>query len=146
MSLMETRIADPEAVKAEWLKSLDALVSLVKHWVEAVGWQTRLTTKLVTDPDLGRYEVPLMLMERGGVEVVLSPLARTEPGAVGVVDLNLMPTYDDIASLEYDGDSWSIRLASPLNSTSSRPASGLQRHPLDRNAMNRILDAVATHA
>lgn len=146
MSTIEPRIKDPEADKAEWLERLSALISLVKGWVEASNWRTRQTTKPVTETGLGRYDVPLLLMEREGVEVVLSPLARTSPRTDGVVDLYLMPAYDDVASLYLENQRWRIRSAIPLDATTSRPPSEAKRLPLDEAALNRILDATAGHA
>ncbi len=146
MSIVESRIADSEAMKAEWLDRLGDLVSLVKGYVEASGWRTRQDTKPVTEPGLGRYEVPLLLMERAEVEVVLSPVARTVPGAGGVVDLYLMPAYDDVVSLDFEGDRWFIHYALPPESTVPRFVIEAERLPLDEGTINRVLDAVADHA
>jgi hypothetical protein len=146
MSLAGERIDDPEAVKAEWLDRLAALFSLVKGWVEGSGWRTREVTKPVTEPGLGRYEVLLLIMERDEVEIVVSPVARTFPGASGVVDLSLMPAYDDVASLCFEGGQWVIRHAYPPDPMASSSAIEAECLPLDEVALNRVLDAVAAHA
>ena len=146
MSTAEPRVEGLEAARAEWLDRLGALVSLVKGWVEASGWQTREVTKPVTEPGLGRYEVPLLLMTRAEVEVVLSPVARTDPGAVGVVDLYLMPAYDDVVGLDFEGDRWFIRDAFPPDPTAPRSVIETERLPLDEGTINRVLDAVAARA
>lgn len=146
MSMAEPRIDDPEAEKAEWLDRLSALVSLVKGWVEASGWRTRQVIKPVTEPGLGRYEVPLLLMKRREVEVVLSPVARTAPGAGGVVDLYLMPAYDDVVSLYFEGGQWFIHYAFPPDPTAPRSVIETERLPLGGGTINRVLDAVAAHA
>lgn len=146
MSTIEPGIKNAEADKVEWLGRLNALVSLIKGWVEASGWRTRQTTKPVTEAGLGRYEAPLLLMERGGVEVVLSPLARVSPGVDGVVDLYLMPAYDDVASLHFENGRWRVRSAIALDATTSRPSNEAKQLPLGEAAINRILDATAGHA
>ena len=143
MSIAELRIEDPEAMKAEWLDRLNPLVALVKSWGEASGWRTRQVTKPVAEPGLGRYEVPVLLMERGQVEVVLSPVARTAPGTGGVVDLYLMPAYDDVVSFYFEGDRWFIHHAFPPDPTAPRSVIEAERLPLDEGTINRVLNAVA---
>src|SRR5947209_2939828 len=99
----ETRpqVDDPEAVRAEWLDRLGALAAQVKVWAERSRWRTRLVSKPTRDPVLGRYEVPLLLMERDAVEVALNPVSRFVPGADGAVDLYGVPAYDEFASLYF---------------------------------------------
>ena len=92
-------IDNPEAVKAEWLGRLNALVGEVEGWARASGWRTRRIDKTVNERRLGTYRVPVLLMEKDTVEVVLNPVARFVPGADGAVDLYVAPAYDDIASL-----------------------------------------------
>jgi hypothetical protein len=47
----------------------------------------------------------------------VEPIGRSAPGAEGVVDLYLMPAYDDIASLFlYDG-SWNLHYMFPGDPT-----------------------------
>jgi hypothetical protein len=142
MSIAEPRIKDPEAVKAEWLERLNALVSLIKGWVEASGWRTRQTAKTVTEPALGRYEVPLLIMERGEIEVILAPLTRVRPEADGTVDLYLMPGYDDLATIESADGGWIIRDTFPLDRTVPPPVFGGERLPPGEDAINRVLDAI----
>ena len=146
MSLAELWTEDPEAVRAECLDRLDALISLVKNWVEASGWRTRRVTKPVTEPGLGRHEVPLLLIERGEVGVALSPLARIDPRGDGVVDLYLMPAYDDVVSLHFEGGGWFISDAFPTDPTAPRLVIENERLSLNEGTMNRVLDAVAAHA
>lgn len=146
MSTTKPRIENPETEKIEWLNRLNDLILLVEGWVEESGWRTRRTVKPVTEAGLGRYEAPLLLMERGGVEVVLSPIARTSPESDRVVDLYLMPGYDDVASLHLEGGRWRVRQAAPPEPAAIRPMIEGEHRLLDQAAMNRILEAVAAHA
>ncbi len=48
---------------------------------------------------------PALLMQEGpSAGLILEPIARSAPGADGVVDLYLLPAYDDIASLYFYND------------------------------------------
>lgn len=46
-------------------------------------------------------------------KVLLEPIARSSPGADGLVDLYLLPAYDDIASLYYYDDKWHLHYMFP---------------------------------
>jgi hypothetical protein len=145
MSIAEERVGDPEAGKAEWLDQLNDLLALVEGWSEASGWRTRRTTKPVTEPGLGRYDVPLLLVERGDVEFVFSPLARTGSAAGGVVDLYRMPGYDDVVRLAYEGGRWYFRSFDHPESTARRFVIPVPI-ALDGHTMRFFLDAAATDA
>ncbi len=80
---------------------LAALIDDVESWVKALDWSTRRIEKPMEDSQIGRYKAPSLLMQEGTDRVLLEPVARSAPGAEGVVDLYLMPAYDDIASLTF---------------------------------------------
>ena len=40
--------------------------------------------------------------------MLLEPVSRSSPGADGVVDLYLLPAYDDIASIYYYNNHWNL--------------------------------------
>ena len=85
----------------EWLRRLRDLLAQVKGWAEGSHWRTREIEKSMRDSVLGQYKAPAMLMQRDTVEVILDPVGRFAPGTDGVVDLYLLPAYDDIASLYF---------------------------------------------
>jgi hypothetical protein len=51
------------------------------------------------DAEASTYHAPALLLQQETVRILLGPLARSAPGADGVVDLYLLLAYDDIASL-----------------------------------------------
>src|SRR6185312_6531632 len=106
------RVDDHEIVRTEWLERLNALTSQVKVWAEKSRWRTRVVSKPTRDSVLGRYEVPLLLMERDGVEVALNPVSRFVLGADGAVDLYVVPAYDEVASLYFVDGQWTLHYAS----------------------------------
>jgi hypothetical protein len=145
-SMPESSIANPEAVKAEWLDRLERLVADVKGWAEADGWRTRVYRKPMNeDPALGRYEAPRLVMERerDGVVVALNPVARFVPGADGGVDLYLMPGYDDIASLYYEGGRWHVHYARRSDLAGTQLADQIESLPYSEETIRRILDSMA---
>ncbi len=98
----------PDAIRNDWLACLSDLVRTIKSWAERYGWKTREITKSMKDSFLGEYRAPALLMQRETVEVILNPVSRFVPGADGAVDLYLLPTYDDIASLYLIAGEWKL--------------------------------------
>jgi len=142
----ETRIDDPELVKAEWLRRLDDLVEIVRGWAERAGWRTRRIVKSVSERRLGRYEVPVLLMEKDTVEVVLNPVARLVPGAEGAVDLYLSPAYDDIAALYLEGGRWVVHYAETPDPDAAESRAEFSPRPFEEATIRAILDGMATDA
>jgi len=136
-----SQVDAPEAVRAEWLECLNALASQVKGWAEKSRWRTRVVSKPTRDPVLGRYDVPLLLMERDGVEIALNPVSRFVPGADGAVDLYVVPAYDEVASLYYDDDRWTLHYV--FREAEAAGIHEAEAMLLSERAMTRVLDAMA---
>ena len=94
------------AVLEEWLDRLTGLVDLVEGWVKDRGWATRRISKRMEDSRLGDYRAPALIMQRDLVQIALEPIGRFAPRCDGVVDLYLMPEFDDIATLYYADNRW----------------------------------------
>jgi hypothetical protein len=133
---------EPAEQRAEWLNRLSDLVKSVKDWAEALDWSTRRITKKMKDSRLGPYEAPALIMQKETVRVLLDPIARFVPGGGGVVDLYLMPAYDDIASLLYVDGVWRLRYA--FSAAAVRDSD--EFIPLTREAFAKVLDVMAAHA
>ena len=145
MPELETQVDDPAAILARWQDRLKVLIREVDGWVKKAGWRTRTIEKPINDRKLGRHTVPVLLMERDAVEVALNPVSPLVPDAEGAIDLYLVPAYDDIASLYLEHGRWVIYYtfsADPAQARSIEPE-GL---PLSEEAINRVLDAIASHA
>jgi hypothetical protein len=131
--------------RAEWLKILADLTSQVKSWAEELDWSTRQIPKKMKDSRLGVYEAPALLMQKETTRVLLDPVARFAPGADGVVDLYLMPAYDDIASLYLVNGEWRVHymFAGARAGATIRPADSC---PLSKDAIGRFLNEMSSHA
>ena len=117
------RVDDPVKERDDWIKLLDDLVKTVEEWVRPEQWATRVIPKAMQDSALGNYEAPALLMQREVARVLLEPITRFAPGTQGVVDLYLMPAYDDIARLHRDSGEWKIRCFSWRDEASARSRS-----------------------
>ena len=141
----ELQVSDLDATRVEWLTRLNDLITLVKGWAEGADWSIRVIEKSMRDSVLGPYKAPALLMQRETVKVLLDPVGRFAPGTEGVVDLYLMPGYDDIARLFYRDGGWTLRYAfRPSHSTAK--VNRAESMSLEEASWNRVLNEIAGHA
>lgn len=113
VNIPKNPIADWEEVRDEWLDRLHELVSSVEMWAQESGWASRRIEKNIEDSPIGKYKAPALLLQEGTARVLLEPITRFAPGVEGVVDLYLMPAYDDIASLYLVNGAWRLHYMFP---------------------------------
>jgi hypothetical protein len=134
-----------ENLREEWLDRLSKLVSLVQSFAHDLDWSTRAIEKSMEDAQIGAYTAPALILQFETVRVLLDPIARSAPGAEGVVDLYLMPAYDDIASLYFEDGVWRLHYmfpdASPVNTIREAAA-----EPLSKESLAKVLEEMRRHA
>jgi len=91
-----------------WVGQVEKLVAQVERWGQELGWYTRRIDKRLDDSYVGKHRLPALLMQEGTFRVLLEPVGRSAPGAEGIVDLYLLPAYDDIARLYFSGGQWNV--------------------------------------
>jgi len=123
-----------------------ALVDQVREWVEPHEWVTKACAKKMRDVDNQVYVIPALLLQKGPLRVLLDPVAYDVPGAEGVVDLYLMPTYDDLASLYFEDGGWRIHYAFPPDPMETHSVIETKVLPLTEETVNEVLDSIAAHA
>jgi hypothetical protein len=141
----DDRIDDSRSQRDQWLSVLSDLTSNVKSWAEDLDWSTRQIAKKMKDSRLGDYEAPALLMQKETTRVLLDPIARFAPGTDGVVDLYLMPAYDDIASLYLVDGQWRLHYmfaGTPTVATIKQAES----RPLSKETIGLVLNEMSMHA
>jgi hypothetical protein len=96
---LEQEAAQRLSARIAWLGLLSDLVNAVEGLTSDLGWATQRVPKKVKDAEIGEYQTCALLMQQGTTRVLLEPVGRGGPASEGVVDLYLVPAYDDIASL-----------------------------------------------
>lgn len=141
----ESPRSDAELLKNSWLERLRSLVDSVETWARALDWSTRRIEKKMEDTEIGVYRAPALIMQKETTRVLLEPVARSTLGADGVVDLYLMPAYDDIASLYYFDGEWKLHYMFPA---SKNAASIDQTESLEftKESFNRVLEEMIQNA
>jgi hypothetical protein len=140
---IEAEIAVRMKDRRLWIDRVTDLVSQVEHWATELGWATRRLRKRVDDSWIGKHDVPALLMQEDICKVMLEPVARSIAGTEGVVDLYLMPAYDDIASLYYHGDRWYLQHVSSGDRAAVRESEAV---PLSKMTLEQVLAELTKHA
>ena len=90
--------------------------------MSAVQLTTRRIEKRLDDSGVGTHKVPALLLQEDTVRVLLEPVSRRAPGAEGVVDLYLMPAFDDIATLYFYDGGWQLHYMFPASPIVAKPS------------------------
>jgi hypothetical protein len=144
---------DPEAAQAdfdqdvrarikalrEWIGRLTPLVTSVRGWAEELGWATRNVDKPMKEAEIGDFPAPGLLLQRDMTRVGLDPIGSATPGTGGVVELYLLPAYDDIASLYYYDDRWNLHYMKQEKSSAANIWDA-ESKPLTKKALQDVLE------
>ncbi len=142
---IEQEVLERMNARREWVSRVSELVDLVEQWARDLGWATRRITKRLDDPYVGKHEVPALLMQEDTTRVLLEPVGRSAAGVEGVVDLYLMPAYDDIASLYYSGGAWSLHYLFTGAPSVARMRDAPAK-PLSKESLQKVLAEMKQHA
>jgi hypothetical protein len=127
------------AKRLEWLDRLSRLLDTVEGWAQALGWSTKRVRKELKDSEIGAYQTRALLLQEGTTRVLFEPVGRSSPDSEGVVDLYLLPAYDDIATLYYYDDRWNLHYVAP-----GTPVVGNIREadskPLSKTSLRKVLE------
>lgn len=119
---LEDDIRDRIPVWEEWRARVNALVDQLEQWARDHGWATKRVPKTLSDKKIGEHKVTALLMQQDTIRALLEPVSRTAAGVSGLVDLYLMPGYDDVANLYYQDGVWRIQydLSKQANHSASK--------------------------
>ena len=130
--------------RTAWIQRVSDLVQTVEKWAKELGWSTKQIERKIEDNRLGTHKAAGLVMQEDAVRVLLEPISATAPGADGLVDLYLMPGYDDIASLYHDQRGWHAHYVFPTQQAASFREG--EARPLTREALSAILEEMKKNA
>lgn len=128
-----------------WRARVNELVEQVSAWIDPNEWVTKPYPKKMRDADGTIFEVPSLVLQRSPTRLILDPIAYDVPGAEGLVNLYLMPTYDDTASLYLINGRWQVhsRFSNQTTTTDVKQAEVIE---LSAETVKQVLDEIAAHA
>ena len=142
---MEEIARERAAERVAWIQPVSDLVKCVEGWAKDLGWSTRRIDKKIEDGRLGNPKAAGLVMQDDTVRILLEPVSASAPGADGLVDLYLMPGYDDIASLYHREDGWHVQYVFPAQNAVAGIKEGESR-PLSKKTLRAVLDEMKKHA
>ena len=125
---------------------VEGLVKEVAACAEPHEWATKRYAKRMRNGNGEVFEIPALFLQKGPVRILLDPVAYDVPGAEAVVDLYLMPAYDDLASLYFQNDNWTIHYAFPPSPMQTHSVIETKALPFSEATLNQVLDSIAEHA
>jgi len=143
-SEIENEISVRMQARAKWMNRVRQLVQEVSQWAANLGWSTRQLEKSLDDAGVGTHRIPALLMQAETVRVLLEPIGRSSPTTEGIVDLYLMPGYDDIASIYYYNDRWNLHYVFDDGDLAS--VEEIEGSPLSQESLERVLTEMRQHA
>ncbi|MBV8193214.1 MAG: hypothetical protein JO339_38755 [Alphaproteobacteria bacterium] len=137
--------ADKAQLLDAWLGRLGELLGQVDAWAKESDWSTRRIEKRLEDSRVGPYKAPALVLQKDTVRALLEPVARSAPGAEGVVEFYLMPAYDDVASLYYYDGGWQLHYTFPAHDAAGTAQEATAR-PLSKDALGVVLAEMMKNA
>lgn len=131
--------------RAAWIQRVSDLVEAVESWARDFGWSTKRIDKKIDDNRLGYHKAAGLVMQHDTVRLLLEPISASAPGSDGLVDLCLMPGYDDIASLYHQEGGWLVYYVFPTKEAVAGIKEGETR-PLSKKTLGVVLDEMKKHA
>ena len=142
---MATVSDSTNSVRDLWLGRLDELLRSVASWAKGLGWESRAIKKRMEDKEIGSYEAPALVLQQDAIRVMVEPIARTAEGAEGVVDIYLMPAYDDIASMYFLDGVWQLHYMFP-DAPTVPTIRDAESCPLTKETLANVFDAMKCQA
>jgi hypothetical protein len=136
---------DGEILRERWLERLSGLVETLENWAQELDWSTRKIQMKMKDSQIGTYEAPALIFQKEKTRALLEPIARSAPGTEGVVDLYVMPAFDDIATLYFYDGGWQLHYMLP-GSPIAAAIEGAGHRPLSKETFQEVLEAMVIHA
>jgi hypothetical protein len=96
------------------------------------------------DPVLGEYQAPALRMQEDFAHILLEPIAPSLPGYAGLVDLYLMPAYDDIAHVYFKKGRWRLRYLF-AGGKSVMGVADAEERPLTREVLRDVMSEMVQH-
>jgi hypothetical protein len=89
--------------REEWVAEVDRRLTEAEGWCANRGWLARKKPRPVKDHFLGAYEAPQLDISAFDNHFLLAPVARFAPGASGLLELALLPSYESVMVVRSDG-------------------------------------------
>lgn len=142
---LEQIARDRLSERAAWIRRVSELIETVEKWAKELDWSTKRIGKRLEDPRIGNHKVSALIMQEDTVRILLEPVSASAPESLGLVDLYLMPGYDDIANLYFWEGAWHIHYVFPSQKTVADNKKAGTSQPLSKKTLGVVLAEMKKH-
>jgi hypothetical protein len=130
----------------DWIDRANSLMATVSAWSQEIGWATKLLHKKLDDSYIGQHIVCALLIQEGLDRVMFEPIGRSSAEVKGIVDLYLLPAYDDIARLLFIDGRWTISIQFQDDALDLNENPEPAPFPLSKDSLEKVLNGLKVHA
>lgn len=124
-----------------WRARYENLLTDVEGWGAALGWQSRRISMRVRTGAKTAEEVAAMLLEKQGLQLLLSPVLHTGSFGESIVDVCRLPECDDVARMRLSNGGWELWAARKITAHEL-----IKAEPLSQFAIANLLGALEADA
>lgn len=129
-----------EERRDEKIREVLSLVDTVEAWANELHWSTRRIDKALNDAELGPVTLPALILQFETTKALLEPISLWVTGVQAVVDLYVMPAYDDIANLYLTNGEWHLYHPAPEGAQQSMD--GRVHQLLSKDSLAEVLEGM----
>jgi len=130
----------------DWQQILNDLFSKIRVWVSNRDCAVKLIDKTYEVNGSGRTTIPALLIQEEALKMIVDPIDWDPVKSESIVDLYIMPQYEDGARFFYGQNEWRLYWVDPeiLYPRELQRTDGSTN--LDSQNFNRLLDGLKQNA
>ncbi len=97
-------------VLSDWQGAVESVIAEAEAWSSEQQWAARRVKKTMQESLLGAYELPQLQFYADQNLYLLDPIDRFVPGALGSIDLAILPLYYVSTLYRYFDGRWYVHL------------------------------------
>ena len=111
---LESLVAAKIKMRSDWIERFNKLVDEVDQWAKAMNWPTRRKEQKFDDMQIGKHELPTLLMQADDCQVILLEPIGLSCGGRGNGRAKISSTTaGEIADLNFYEDRWNLHVFDP---------------------------------
>jgi hypothetical protein len=104
----------PNQTKAQWLRTVNSLLTNIEGWAENEGWLTKRDDKEIQEQELGSYTAQVLTIQSPQGRIIIDPIAKFVVSGDGRIDLYAWPSLNRVRLLRKNRK-WIVRTDSGID-------------------------------
>ncbi|WP_459556580.1 hypothetical protein [Lacunimicrobium album] len=131
-----------------WVTAWVNKLAEIEAWASEAQWSCRRIEKQIKELQFGNYKAPGLMMQKEFTKILMEPIGSRADGDDGVIDMYMMPMYDDMATIVFEDGKWKIHyLFSPAPElTGVVSADDFPLFEFQKESFSKALEDMSSHA